>query len=128
MCLLLFIASALAGITHTKLSKQNALGADSLDTGPDTCDAQQITSVATSVYVKVAVSDTAASYLVQLSPPTDGSTNWFTWGVLDTVAGGGIEETDDIGASYREWYIRVILDNLGATEQDYGRAHLTWEY
>lgn len=125
--LLVAVLSAWAGITHTKIPKQNELGGDSLGTGPDTSDAMQLYSLGTAFTVEIAVLDTAATYMVQLSPPEDGS-NWFNWAVLDTVDSGFVYQTDDLGTKYRSWWIRIILDNLGASEQTYGRAFVTWEY
>lgn len=116
--------AATAGITHTTMPKQNTLGGDSLGTGPDTTDAIQLYANGTAFTVEVAVQD-STTYLIQLSP--DGST-WFIWAALDTVDSGYVAQTADLGTKYRDWYLRVILDNLAASAMAYGRAFTTWEY
>jgi len=106
---------------ETKLAKQ-ALGGDSLSTAVDTTTAILIPIDAKKVYIKLAVSD-STTWTTQLSP---NNTNWFTKTALDTVDSATVAVVDsiDTGELPTEggWYVRVILDNIGAAHQAYGRA------
>lgn len=109
-----------------KVGKQ-ALGGDSLSTAVDTCTAFQIPIGADKVYIKLAVSD-STTFLTQLSP---NNTNWFTKTALDTVDSATVSVVDSIDAGLlpkdETWYVRVILDNIGAAHQAYGRCFIVVE-
>ena len=114
-------SQAFAGLSKIPMS---TAGGDSLSVAADTSAAITVSKNATgTIRFVAAVSDSSATYIVQVSP--DG-TNWFNATTLDTVTAGAVEATADLSEQYpRPWQFRVIMDNLGTAIQPFGAAFLS---